>query len=44
MIALGMMYISGQGVWKNKKKATKYFKTAADLGNAEAQKKLQEIK
>ena len=43
MNALGNMYLEGQGVWKNKKKAAKYFQTAADLGNEDAQKKLQEI-
>ncbi|MDD6394886.1 MAG: tetratricopeptide repeat protein [Acutalibacteraceae bacterium] len=43
MTALGNMYLNGQGAWKNKKKAEKYFKKAAELGNDDAQKRLEEI-
>lgn len=37
MTALGNMYLTGHGVWKNKKKAEKYFKKAAEWCNKDAQ-------
>jgi len=38
--SLGLMYLKGQGVLKNDKTAVKWFRLAAEQGNAQAQSNL----